>query len=38
MKNETGYDADTETKYIDPKFNEMMNILSDKLAAFTMAY
>ena len=38
MKNKTGYDADTETKYIDPKFNEMMNILSDKLAAFTMAY
>ena len=34
----SGYDADTETKYIDPKFNAIMNILSDKLAAFTMAY
>jgi hypothetical protein len=40
IKNDTGYDADTDTeaKYIDPKFNAMMNILSDKLAAFTMAY
>lgn len=38
----SGYDADNEivsnTKHIDPKFNSMMNILSDKLAAFTMAY
>lgn len=34
----SGYDADTEIKYNDPKFDATMNILSDKLAAFTVAY